>query len=222
MIASREFWRAIARADCGKALPIHHTAEKSGVARPCAARQSAVFITGFPPTAGERRNTPADRTGGGKVIRMRWKLLRAAALVIVMGFGLQSQAARAEDNAILNFLFGHQDPRLTATGIGIGLASTGASYAMTHKHGVPAVRFASPGIAFAVTSFGCAAVYPIIGTLVLHRALTPREAYTGIADCVIPFIGGRIVDNALPHTAWYDGTPERHAVRAHHDRHHTH
>jgi hypothetical protein len=152
---------------------------------------------------------------------MCWKLPRAAALIAVIGLGLQSQAARAEDNPILNFLFGHQDPRLTATGIGVGLASTGASYAMTHKHGVPAVRFASPGIAFAVTSFGCAVVYPIIGTLVLHRALTPREAYTGMADCVIPFIGGRIVDSALPHTAWYDGTPEHH-VRGRRYRRHAH
>lgn len=145
------------------------------------------------------------------------KLLHAAALMLAIG--LHSQTARAEDNPLLDFLFGHQDPRLTATGIGIGLASTGASYAMTHKHGVPAVRFASPGVAFAVTSFGCAVVYPIIGTLVLHRALTPREAYTGIADCVIPFIGGRIVDNALPHTAWYDGLPERRTVRRHRTRH---
>jgi hypothetical protein len=135
------------------------------------------------------------------------KLLGAAALIVTIG--LQSQTVRAEDNPILNFLFGHQDPRLTATGIGIGIAATGASYTLTHKHGVPATRTASPGFAFALTSFGCAAVYPIIGTIMVHRALTPREAYTGIAGCVIPFIGGWIVDNTLPHTAWYDGTPER-------------
>jgi hypothetical protein len=142
------------------------------------------------------------------------KLLRAAALIVTIG--LQSQTVRAEDNPILNFLFGHQDQRLTAAGIGIGIAATGASYALTHKHGVPATRIASPGFTFALTSFGCAAVYPIIGTIVVHRALTPREAYTGIAGCAIPFIGGWIVDNTLPHTAWYDGTPEHgHGHRPH-------
>ena len=151
---------------------------------------------------------------------MCWKLLRAAALI--MAIGLHNQTVRAEDNPVLKFLFGNQDPRLTATGIGIGIASTGASYAMTHKHGVPATRIASPGFTFAVTSFGCAVVYPIIGTVVLHRALTPREAYTGIAGCVIPFIGGWIVDNALPHTAWYDGLPEGRAVRGHRYRHRPH
>lgn len=145
------------------------------------------------------------------------KLVGAAALI--MAIGLPTQAARAQDNPILDFLFGHQDPRLTGVGIGIGAASTGASYAMTHKHGVPATRFASPGVTFAVTSFGCAVLYPIIGTIVLQRALTPREAYTGIAGCVIPFVGSWIVDQTLPHTAWYDGTPEPPVRRRYHHAH---
>ncbi len=147
-------------------------------------------------------------------------LWRAAALILAIG--LQSQAVRAGDNPILNFLLGNQDPRLTATGIGIGLAGDGASYALTHKHGVPATRIASPGFAYAITSFGCAVVYPIVGTLVVHRELTPREAYTGIAGCFIPFIGAWLVDRALPHTAWYDGLPAGlpHHHRHHHYRHH--
>jgi len=148
---------------------------------------------------------------------MHRQVLRAAALILAMG--LLSQAARAEDNAILKFLLGNQDPRLNAVGIGIGAASTAASYALTHKHGVPATRIASPGFALAITSFGCAVVYPIVGTVVLHRALTPREAYTGIAGCVIPLIGAWLVDQILPHTAWYDGTPP-HRRHGHHYRHH--
>jgi hypothetical protein len=143
-------------------------------------------------------------------------LLRVVALMLAIG--LHSQTVRAEDNPILDILFGHQDPRLTATGIGIGIATTAATYAMTHKHGVPATRIASPGFAVGVTTFGCAVVYPIIGTIVLNRALTPREAYTGIAGCVIPFIGSWLVDNALPHTAWYDGVPEPRVRHRH--RHH--
>jgi hypothetical protein len=144
-------------------------------------------------------------------------LLGAAAVILVVG--LHSQAVRAEDNPILDFLFGKQDPRLTASGIGIGIGTTGASYAMTYKHGVPATRTASPGFAFAVTTVGCAVLYPIVGTLALQRALTPREAYTGIAGCVIPFFGSWLVDQALPHTTWYDGTPEPRSPRHHHYRH---
>jgi len=132
--------------------------------------------------------------------------------------GLPSGTARADDNPLWAFLFGRQDLRLTATGIAIGGATTGASYALVHKHGVPAVRTASPFIALAVTTYGCAVVYPIAATIVLQRALTPREAYSGLADCVIPFIGGWIVDATLPHTAWNDGLPARQHGRGHHHR----
>jgi hypothetical protein len=146
---------------------------------------------------------------------MKRNLWLAAALILAMG--LQSGAAYAGDNSLWHFLFGRQDPRLTATGIVVGAGSTYAAYALAHKHGVPATRTASPGVAIAVTTYGCAVVYPIAATIVMQRALTPREAYTGFADCIIPFVGGWVVDQALPHTAWYDGVPER---RWHHHHHH--
>lgn len=151
---------------------------------------------------------------------MKRHLWWAAALILAIG--LQSEAARAGNDSLWTFLFGKQDPRLTGTGIAIGLVGDGAAYALVHKHGVPATRLASPGFAFAVTSYGCAVVYPIVATAVVHRALTPREAYTGIANCVIPFVGGWIVDAALPHTAWYDGLPEGRHWRHHHWHHHHH
>lgn len=68
----------------------------------------------------------------------------------------------------------------------------------------------SPAAAFGVTTFGCMVLYPIIGTIAVHRELTPREAYSGILGCVIPFVGGWIVDQTLPHNAWYDGVPAGH------------
>lgn len=157
---------------------------------------------------------------GAGVTGMLWKLGRAVALVLAIG--LQCQAARADENSLWTFLFGHEDPRLTATGIGIGAATTGAAWALTHKHGVPPVRTMSPGAAFGVTTFGCMVLYPIIGTIAVHRELTPREAYSGLLGCVVPFIGGWIVDKTLPHTAWYDGVPEGHAVRGRRYRHHPH
>jgi hypothetical protein len=158
---------------------------------------------------------------------MLWKMGRVAALVLATG--LQSQAVRADENPLWTFLFGHEDPRLTATGIELGIAATGASYALTHKHGVPAVRTTSAGVAFGVTTFGCVVLYPIVGTIAVHRELTPREAYSGILGCVIPFIGGWIVDQTLPHNAWYDGIPAgrsghlrswRHGSRQPSRRHH--
>jgi hypothetical protein len=135
--------------------------------------------------------------------------------VLAMAIGLCSQAARADDN-IFTFLFGHQDPRLTGTGIAIGLGADGAAYALAHKHGVPATSTTSWGVAYGITTYGCAVVYPIVATIVVQRALTPREAYTGIANCVLPVIGGWIVDAALPHDAWTDGLPAPRPYRHHH------
>jgi hypothetical protein len=143
---------------------------------------------------------------------MKRNLWLAAALILAVG--LPSGSARADD--LWHFLFGRQDPRLTATGIVVGTAGTYGAYALAHKHGVPATRVASPTIAVAVTTYGCAVVYPIAATIVMQRALTPREAYMGMADCVIPFVGGWIVDQTLPHTAWYDGVPERPHWHHHH------
>jgi hypothetical protein len=97
--------------------------------------------------------------------------------------------------------------------MGVGGAAAGASYAMTRKHGNPPVRHVSLGTAYGVTAFGCAVVYPIVATVVLNRPLTPREAYVGMADCVVPFIGGWLVDASLPHDAWIDGLPEKTARR---------
>ena len=49
----------------------------------------------------------------------------------------------------------------------------------------------------------------------MNRPLTPREMYDGVGDCIVPFIGGYIVDAMLPHDAWTDGTPPQ-PVHHHH------
>ena len=134
------------------------------------------------------------------------------ALAVVAVIGLQPQAARAQDNAWNSFWawFSHgQDPRLTGVGITLGAGTGAADYFLTKKHGVPAVRHVSYGTGWGATSFVCAAVYPFLGTWALHRPLTPREAYVGMADCVVPIVGGWFVDSILPHDAWTDGTPPK-------------
>jgi len=145
-----------------------------------------------------------------------------AALALVMAISLQPQVARAQDNnwnanwnAFWNWLSHGRDPRLTAVGVGVGLGTDAVSWDLTRKHGNPAVRHVSWGTAYGITTFGCAVVYPMVATVVLNRPLTPREAYDGIADCVVPFIGGWIVDAALPHDAWTDGTPPKHVGHHH-------
>jgi hypothetical protein len=141
------------------------------------------------------------------------KRLIIAALALFLVVGLQPQAARAQSqpqsswNNLLYWLSHGQDYRLMYSGWAVGAASGAVSYWGTQKHGNPGVKHMSYGTAYGVTTAGCVVIYPIVATIWVNRPLTPREAYTGMADCVVPFIGGWIVDAILPHDAWTDGTP---------------
>jgi opacity protein-like surface antigen len=94
-----------------------------------------------------------------------------------------------------------RDPKLEASNTVVSGAWTGASFAMYHKEswsgGVNGL-----GATMVLTSIGCAAVSPIVGTLVLNRPLTMREGHVTIANCFIPFLGGWMVNAA------YDAHPE--------------
>jgi len=146
------------------------------------------------------------------------KRTMVAALALIFALGLVPQTARAQDNnwsTFWSWLTRGQDPRLFWSGVVVGAGTGVASYYMTKKHGNPAVRHVSYGTAYGVTSFACAVVYPIVGTIALNRPLTPREMYDGVGDCVVPFIGGMIVDAILPHDPWTDGTPPPKRMRHH-------
>ena len=138
------------------------------------------------------------------------KRLILAALVLVFAIGLLPQSARAQDtNAFWAWIMRGQDPRLFWGGVGIGIGTDIASYYLTKKRGMPPRAPMTFLAATAVTSYACAVVTPFVGTILLNRPLTPREMYDGVGDCIVPFIGGMIVDAMLPHDAWTDGTPPR-------------
>ena len=150
------------------------------------------------------------------------KRLLLAALALIFVIGLQPQAARAETstptwnwNTLWYWISHGQDPRLVYSGWTVGIGTGIASYIMTEKHGNPAVRHVSYGTAYGVTTGACLVVYPMLATVWLNRPLTPREAYTGFGDCIVPFVGGWIVDAMLPHDAWTDGVPPKPVRHAH-------
>jgi hypothetical protein len=143
------------------------------------------------------------------------KRLIPAVLALVFVIGLQPQAARAADpnpacnNGFISWLSHGQDCRLFWGGAGIGIGTGVASYYLTKKHGVPAHRPMTAWAAYGVTTYACAVAYPFVGTILLNRPLTPREMYIGVAECIVPFIGGWLVDTYLPHDAWTDGLPPK-------------
>lgn len=60
--------------------------------------------------------------------------------------------------------------------------------------------------AYTATTIGCAAVSPMLATVLLKRPLTNREAGVLFGSCVIPIVGGWLVNeayNANPH--WEPG-----------------
>jgi len=118
-----------------------------------------------------------------------------AAVVAVTGLCQPASAGETQMNP---------DPRLDAVSIGVGAASAVGYLALggwsLKYHNVNGVTAAG---AWAFTTIGCAAVAPMVATLVVDRPLTMREGDSLIASCVIPFIGGWLVDQAFDaHPEW--------------------
>src|ERR1700761_2397615 len=113
------------------------------------------------------------------------------------------------------------DPRLIAPGVVVGAATTGAYFAIRNQGGSPH-RITELG-AFGLSTVGCMALTPIASGIVVQRELTRREVHEMLANCIVPFVGGWLVD------AYFDAYPERDSVppparvamrHHHHERHH--
>jgi hypothetical protein len=103
----------------------------------------------------------------------------AIALAALAAFALTMQGADARKR--------HIDRRIEAVNTGVGAGWTA---------GFLAINGGSTAAAFVGTTFGCMATSPMVATVVLHRPLTYREAHILIGSCLIPFIGGWLVNEA--------------------------
>ncbi len=95
-----------------------------------------------------------------------------------------------------------RDPQLARSNLAVGAGATGAYFALRsgHKHVHHGIH---GGVgAYAVTSAACAAVSPIIGTIVTQRELTQREVFVSTANCILPVIGGWWMNNAFDYYGW--------------------
>ena len=108
------------------------------------------------------------------------------------------------------------DHRLTAVSIGVGAGATAGYFAFDDwslkwrgVHGVTSLG------AWGLTTVGCAALSPIVATAVLNRPLTFREAHILVANCVIPVVGGWLVNEAHNEGIWQapDEKPPRKVVQ---------
>lgn len=126
---------------------------------------------------------------------MKRSFALAAALILAFAFSLQT--ANAGDKR-------HVDERLKVVAIGAGAVSTAAYFAINDwrwkwENG----RYLTSLGAIAATTMGCAALSPMIATAVVKRPLTMREGHVLIGSCVIPVVGGWLVNEAYnAHPEW--------------------
>jgi hypothetical protein len=97
--------------------------------------------------------------------------------------------------------------RLKAVAIGVGAASTAGYFAIndwkwTWNNGSGLTQAGAWGL----TTVGCMAVSPIVATVVLKRHLKFQEAHYLLASCVLPVVGGWLVNQAYAaHPEWEPG-----------------
>ncbi len=140
------------------------------------------------------------------------KSLTVAALVAA-AMMLLAPGARAGD-----FQLVRGDPRLVPPSVAVGVATTGAYFAIRNRGGGGA-RI-SEGGAWGLATVGCMALTPIVSGIVVQRELTRREVHVMMANCIIPFIGGWVMDAYFDAHPDRDSAPPRVALRRHH--HHRH
>jgi len=134
----------------------------------------------------------------------------ALAAAVIAAFTLTMQNADAGGRR-------HIDKRIKVVAIGAGIASTAAYFALNDwKWSWQDGRYFTQLGAYTVTTMGCAAISPMVATVVVNRPLTMREGHVLIGSCVVPLVGGWLVNAAYnAHPEWEAGEAP---VRRHHRR----
>jgi hypothetical protein len=128
----------------------------------------------------------------------------ALALGLLAAVALASQSAEAGGRR-------HVDKRVGTVAVAAGAASTAAFFAIGDWkwHDWDSTNFTRLG-AWTATTVGCAAVSPIVATLVVNRPLTQREAGVLVGSCVVPIVGGWLVNAAYNANPSWEGKPVAH------------
>jgi hypothetical protein len=120
---------------------------------------------------------------------------------------------------------GHAGRKLAIASTVVGAGTTAGYFALNDwnwkwdsaRHGITQLG------AITFTTIGCMALSPMVGTVVLNRPLTYREAHVMMGSCLIPFIGGWLVNQAYEHhVLWAPDEPQAAAVERRHWTKHAH
>ncbi len=111
------------------------------------------------------------------------------------------------------------DPAIDMTANVVGAGWTVGYFAINHWHwkwDAGSAGISSAG-AIVGTTIGCMATSPIVATVALNRPLTFREAHILMGSCLIPFIGGWLVNEAY-NEGWLWAPDEKPVRLAHHKK----
>jgi peptidoglycan/LPS O-acetylase OafA/YrhL len=126
---------------------------------------------------------------------------------LVAGLVMVCQPARADD---LLFLLRNPkiDQRVATVGLVVGLGSTAAYFIARDGH------HGTDWGAYGAATVGCMALAPIIaGAVVRERQLTTREVLVMEGSCVIPVVGGFLVNALFDANPQWEAPPPRVAVK---------
>ena len=109
------------------------------------------------------------------------------------------------------------NPTIDATNFWVGGAWTAVFFGINHfdaKWNTAHAGMTALG-AGVLTTGGCVATAPMVASAVLARPLTYREAYMLVGSCVIPIVGGWLVNEAF-NNGWMWAPDEKPVRVAHH------
>jgi hypothetical protein len=122
---------------------------------------------------------------------------------VVAAFAFTAQAATAGERKPVN-------PVIDATNFWVGGAWTAVLFGINHwdtKWDAASAGISSGG-AIVGTTIGCMATSPMVATVALNRPLSYREAHILMGSCLIPVIGGWVVNEAY-NNGWLWAPDER-------------
>ncbi len=137
------------------------------------------------------------------------KRLTIALGAVLAALGLFAQVSTADAH-----LLGRRSPGVTIAQISVGAGMSAVYFTQTCRNNFRnCSRFGSARSLkwFGLTTVGCMALTPIVGAAIVsateHRELRSSEVFGMAADCVLPIIGGLIVQSAFDaHPEWDRGT----------------
>lgn len=121
---------------------------------------------------------------------------------LIAAFVMAAVPAKAED---LLFLMRNPkiDQRVATVSLGVGLGSTAAYFIVRDGHG-------TDWGAYGAATVGCMALAPIIAAaFVPERELTTREVLVMEGSCVVPIVGGILVNAIFDANPQWEARPAR-------------